>query len=170
MKKGDIVGRNIEIIKGEILALGFETKVRAEDWIRKTNATGEAKLRQDGGWDVVASNTHQTQQQAKVMWVVEHEASLEIEPGAYSIVNWKEEGWFVLIEATPSYQSSVAEMSDEQLRESIETLRNTKVTQSKTRTSKPKKEAVDKNDPLALALAGLSELEKEKLKRKLGLI
>ena len=171
MKKGDIIGRTYKIEEGENLATGFESEVSASDWVKHNKERGVPKLQSNGEWNVVASTSYFKEQRAKVQWVVGDEASVNMGNDAYKILDLKVAlDWKVVEEAPPSFQSNVAQMTDEQLRESIEALRNKRVGLPKPRAYKVKAPVVDKSDPIAQALAKLSPTEKLALKRKLGLV
>lgn len=105
----------------------------------------------------------------KITWVVGDEvAYMDLQSGMYRIFNIKEEpGWKVTIEATPSFQSSLAQMSDEQLRESIIKMRQTRAPLPKSTRNKVE---VESNDPVSQALVALNPEQREKLMKKLGMI
>ena len=105
----------------------------------------------------------------KVMWVIDNEASIQDSAtGMFTIVNLDEEkDWVVEVSADPTYQSTVINMTEEQLRQSIEDLRNNR--QSAPKVIKRQRGAIMKKDPIADALAKLSPEKREALKRKLGL-
>jgi len=112
---------------------------------------------------------------AKVNWIVGDEVALEFPNGGCSILNLKEpenEGWVVVQEAAPEYQTSVEHMTDEQLRNSIDELRMRRISQpARTRVTKvsaPKMTEEEKK--LNNVLKGKSPEQLLELQRKLGLI
>ncbi len=108
-----------------------------------------------------------------VQWVIDGTASIQLPNYTFYMANLKEEpDWVVLHESAPSYQSSVADMTNEQLKASIEALRNQRVvnTTPKVKVRKQRTDVVDKNDPMAVALAGMAPEEKAALMKKLGMV
>ena len=107
--------------------------------------------------------------EGEIVWVIGDEYSLRSLDGhGYHIYKEGELADFkVTFESAPSYQSTVAGMSDEALRASIEGLRL-----ARSRISSPikgKRERTPKGDPMKELLASLPEEERAKLKEKLGL-
>lgn len=110
--------------------------------------------------------------EGEVQWVIDDEASVRYPNGGFNIINLKEDlDWKILVESVPSYQSSVANMTVEQLQASIDNIRNQRATSSvpKVKISKIR-ETVDKNDPLAVALASMPPDKKLALMKKLGMV
>lgn len=110
--------------------------------------------------------------EALVNWVVEDEAGITyLSPpdwkGGAKVVNLKEEEWKVTLESTPSFQSSVAEMSEEELRESIDRLRESR---KHIPAPRVRGDRVKKDDPVSKAFAHLSKEKREEVMRKLGLL
>lgn len=110
--------------------------------------------------------------EALVNWVVEDEAGITyLSPpdwkGGAKVVNLKEEVWVVTWESTPSFQSSVAEMSEEELRESIDRLRESRKHLPSPRV---RGDRVKKDDPISKAFSHLSKEKREEVMRKLGLM
>lgn len=105
---------------------------------------------------------------ADVKWVVDNEMALQYADGSYRVVTISEEPeWIVTYESAPSYQSSVANMSDEELRLSIDALRNNRLPVAKK--ERVAREPVD-NDPMAKVLASLTSEKKLELMRKMGMV
>ena len=110
--------------------------------------------------------------EAKVTWVVGDEAGITFlsppdwKDGAKVINLIEEPDWKVIVESVPSFQSSVVEMTEEQLRESIDGLRESRkhIPAPRTRGSR-----VSKDDPIAKALANMGKEEREALMKKLGI-
>ena len=109
--------------------------------------------------------------QAEVNWVVGDEAGIKfLSPPDYKgtvdlITNLSE--WTVVVESAPTYQSSVAQMTEEQLRASIDGLRCQRVLPPKTPRVTVKRE---KADPITKALGQLGGAELEAMKKKLGMV
>lgn len=111
---------------------------------------------------------------ARVNWVEDGAAGITYtegdSKGLSNIVYLEEDkGWIVLISAQPTFQSSVASMSDEELSASIEGLRAQRSPSSLSRRpSRPSRPSRNKGS-IAKKLDGMSPAELEELKRKLGL-
>ena len=111
---------------------------------------------------------------AVVNWVVDFEAGVTyISPedyrGGCNNINIRE--WEVVVSAPESYQSSVEQMTIEELRASIDALRGSRVANPvhKTRRAMERTASEDEDDPLAKALAKLDPAKLAELKTKLGL-
>lgn len=122
--------------------------------------------------DIIAIQKEEDYITAHVNWVVDDEAGItymspDVYKGSQNVIKISE-GWEVIVESAPSYQSSVASLTDEELRESIDSLRRTRVTVPKT-TRGAKREPVS-NDPMAQALAKMDPIKKAELMRKLGMV
>lgn len=131
------------------------------DWITRTHVDGT-------GQEITI--------EAEVNWVIGDEAGiayLSPEPwkGGMNVIDFVKgpDKWTVTHESAPSFQSSVAEMTEDELRESIDHLRETR---KHIPVTKPRSQRVGKaksSDPMAKALAGLSKKEQAELIKKLGL-
>lgn len=122
--------------------------------------------------DYISLNKDGETLEAKVNWVVDDEAGInylspDVYKGSSKVINIKEEAWQVTVSSDPTYQSSVASMSDTELRESINSLRQTRVSLPKATRAKV---ASISTSPLAQALDKLTPEKKAALMKKLGLI
>ena len=111
-------------------------------------------------------------EEAQVNWVIDGGVAIQYKDGNCRIFELVDEpDWKVIVESVPSYQSSVENMTDDDLRKAIDDLR----AQRTFITSKPKRisikrETVDRSDPLAVALASMPQDKKAELMRKLGMV
>lgn len=179
MKKGDVVSKDLEVEKGTIVIRGCSTQESAVQsanqlTIEKYGRSMETEILPDelneGKIKAVILNAFTISIEATVSWVVEDTIALQLKDGSPRIIEENEIGeWKVVRESAPTYQSSVAEMTEEQLRESIETLRTTRATAPKIRKASTRVPTVDKNDPLALLLDTMPQEKKLALMRKLGM-
>lgn len=184
MKKGDIIERRKNLPSGSILIRGCKDEAQAEEFmltIDKHYSFHElpkmkiGQMEKDGLCVLLDEDTFLTIS-ARVNWVVEDEIAIEyLDTGGMVIFNQREEiDWVVVHEATPVYQDSVEHMTDEQLRESIEVLRDRRlsVPATKARVKSTIVKTVESNEDKALAsvLGGMSQEAKIELQRKLGLI
>ncbi|MBU2052491.1 hypothetical protein KKH13_04780 [Patescibacteria group bacterium] len=182
MKRGDIIALDTVLPAGEIVYRNCSSPEAATAFMQghffsEYNTSPTWELKQDpenfGGYIIVLTSPVMKHQEAKVNWVIENEIAIQYKDGNSRIIDINEEkDWKVIVESVPSYQSSVAELSDDQLRESIELLKSQRMHHDP-RARKPREvstPAVDKNDPIAMALAGLSPEKKEALMRKLGMV
>lgn len=117
---------------------------------------------------------------ALVRWIVDYEVGVEFDNGELGILDLKSElglAWKVKVESSPVYQTSVDHMTDDQLRASIDLLRNkrmmlppkpSRVSKSKTKVVKE----VDSPEQIQLKniLGSMSAEKKLELQRKLGLV
>ena len=108
----------------------------------------------------------------KVQWVIENEVSIHCDDDikAYTIIDLNDPTYKITVtqEAAPSFQSQVANLTDEELHAQIESLRNGRVAlapEPKKRATKVSKE----DDELMKMLALLSPEEQANLTKKLGL-
>jgi len=117
---------------------------------------------------IVAGTAFITKEDARVIWVIDQEAAISFihEQTMHLIINTEDEDWKVIQESTPSYQSQVASMSDEELKAAIDVARYARAT------IQPKKalKASQVIDPLEAKLASLSAEDRQKIMIKLGLI
>lgn len=184
MKKGDIIQRRKELPSGSILIRNCPDEAFAEEKMltidKHYNFNELPRMKivvdvKDGICLVLDEDTYLTVQ-ARVNWVVENEVAIEyLDTGGMIIFNLLEESdWIVVHESTPVYQDSVEHMTDEQLRESIEILRNKRLSvpvksiRVKSTTVKIVESPEDK--ALSSVLSSKSPEEKLELMRKLGLV
>ena len=120
----------------------------------------------------------------KVQWVVGEEASIEDisenKRGSFSILNVNNQEVSkieLLISATPNFQSSIAQLTDEQLRASLDALRSRRLPAvDKVRkvrsvvTEEDIEDAQASEDPIAKLLKSLPADKKEALMKKLGMV
>lgn len=147
MKKGDIIAKDVIVEQGTVLASNYDDEETAQSYLRKErlNATVVPDPEHPGKFLVVAKNTQSNAVKAHVMWVEDGTASIEylVSLGSYSLINLEEEPeWKVIQESAPSYQSSVASMSEEELRASIESLRSQRASMPTGAKSKARKVSV----------------------------
>jgi hypothetical protein len=184
MKKGDILAKDTILPIGDIVYLNCSSKEQADNYMTTTFLNEYKTLPQyevktdpynPNALAVFLLSPVIKHEEVEVQWIIENEVAIKHKSGNYTILDLNDEEdkkYKVIFEALPTYQSSVANLSDEQLRQSIENLRN----QRKPLTNKPRKErtppvpAVDKSDPIAMALANLPADKKEALMKKLGMI
>jgi len=171
MKKGDIVAREIFFEQGEILATNFKSSQIAEEWRKNHAPHAEVQhVINDAGdyYDVITREVHRQTEEAEVQWVVDKDVALKFKDGSFKIIEIdKDPEWKVIKEAVPTYQSSVAQMSDEQLRASIDQLRQSRITLPKAPRvrGKPK----EKSDPILTVLSKMDPTKKRELMKKLGM-
>lgn len=108
--------------------------------------------------------------EGEIMWVVGEEFSIRnLDSLGYSIYRQGDlANLEVTFESAPSFQSSVAEMSDDALRKSIEELRQKRATLP--RPSRGQGQRRTKEDPIMKLIASLSKEETTKLMEKMGMI
>ena len=111
----------------------------------------------------------------KVMWIVEDEVSIqqEADPRSFTVFDPKDTDYKVTIlqESAPSFQSQVASLSDEELREAVNSLRGGRIhipTPPKTKKAREPKLSAEELQLSAL-MASMTPEEQQKLKEKLGL-
>lgn len=189
-KKGDVIERRREIPKGYVLIGNIRSEDAARDKISEVfnywNLPRTIGL--DVGVDeantafavIAGEDTYETQR-AKINWRVDHEVGATLVNSGGSVLfdlnELEVEGWVVVESAAPEYQSTVAHMTEDQLRESIDELRHARVSQPPAqRKMKTKRAAVPKvkmcaaDKKLSGVLNGMSEEAKIALKRKLGML
>ena len=181
MKRGDVIARDSIREVGTTVLHNASSEERAKafmetDFLMEHNCIPAYDVKPDelnpGGLMVVLTQAVMKHEEAQVTWVIDGAAAIRYKDGRGRIfVLADETDWKVIVESVPSYQSSVEDMSDEQLRQAIDDLRaqRTFIT-SKPRRISIKRENVDKNDPLAVALASMPTDKKVELMRKLGMI
>jgi hypothetical protein len=177
MKKDDVVERTIVLSSGASVLHNVSSPENAKRFMEieflpqfGVIPPYEIKLNEETSqMDLIILCDVERKEQAKVNWVIDNEAALQFKDGTCLIINIEEKEWIVIQESVPSYQSSVADMSDEQLRASIEALRSQRATlPTKTKTRVPKE--VVSSDPMAQALANMSPEKKLELMKKMGMI
>jgi hypothetical protein len=174
MKKDDVIAKTTIVPKGTIIAHNFSTQTKAEEWI-KANCPELGEVCVDdlnpGAIGVRTSKDHEEVIEGTVNWMVDKDVAITLKNGGSIVVNLDEEPeWKVIQEAPPSFQSSVAHMSDEQLRQSIDALRAQRIVQPKARRIREDKDEFDKSDPIAQALSQMPPEKKLELMKKLGMI
>ena len=174
MKLGDIVSREVVWEVGYVLLRNASSRESAGAFMKAEYPTLPYEVVQDednpNALCVKLISIHVYTEQAKVKWVVEDEAALVLGNGDYKIIEIsKEPEWKVTYESAPSYQSSVAQMSEEELRASIDALRAGRLPVAR-KERVAREPAVDKNDPVAVALASMSPEKKQALMKKLGMV
>lgn len=179
MKKGDIVAKTEILPVGSPILHNPSSQESAMHFLETTfykqygcKPAVEIKVDETTGKEALCLREEvRIEHRAKVQWVVGDEAALGFEDGGYRIINIKEEpDWTVVVEGVPSYQSSVEHMSDEDLVAAVEQLRMQRTINTQVKVKKERTPTVSKNDPLALALSGMSEEKKKELMKKLGMI
>ena len=181
MKKGDLIGKDTILEIGTVILSNVSSSEVAKNFV-------ETDFFQKHGivpsWEIKPDPQDTTQQavvltqavaeheEATVNWVIDGAAAIQYKDGSCRIFELVDEPeWKVLRESVPSYQSSVENLTDEQLRQAIDDLRQQRTFIS----SRPKKvrstqEKVDKDDPLAVALASMPAEKRAELMRKLGMV
>ena len=122
--------------------------------------------------DTIARYYQEQNFEATVNWVVGEEAGITyLSPpdwkGGAKVINLVEESdWKVIRESVTTFQSSVAQMSEEELRESIDKLRESRmhIPSPRLRSSR-----VVASDPVSKAFSKLPKEKREALMKKLGI-
>ena len=169
MKKGDQIKKIEHLTAGTQVARNFSSLQSADVWIETIRMPVRAQPSEEfpGTFHVVLKEDYDLITRAKVMWVVEQDVSiLDLDTGMYAIVEMKD--CEVEIEGTPSYQSTVENMSEQQLRDSLDVLRSQRRTAP--RVSIKKAVPKVKEDPMMKVLAKLDPDKKAELMKKLGLV
>lgn len=111
-------------------------------------------------------------QEGTINWVIDGDCAVRFADGNYAIftIATEEPQWKVIVESVPSYQSSVENLTDEELRKSIDDLRAQRVSIPSKSRKISTKEVVDKDDPMAVALASMPADKKLELMKKLGMV
>ena len=182
VKKGSILELEVIVKQGEQLVFGINSAEEVHTWMGK-NAQDTfgvmpgyrvgADMVNIGRFSAFALTGFIKKRQAKVSWVIGDEVALQYDDGGFVVLSVPEveANWKVIKEAVASYQSSVEHLSDEQLRLSIEGLRATRTPgASPYKKKKGTKVKVDPNDPMAKVVAGMNEVQKQELYKKLGLV
>ena len=174
MKKGDIIAKELIIEQGTPIAHGFLNEEDALIYIKrgKLNGKVEPDCLNEGKVMIVYKSTHHGNIEAHVNWRVDDAVGISYlnTEGSGEIDLKEEPDWKVIQESAPSYQSKVAQMSEEELKESIESLRTQRASLPSSRVKKvrAKAEPVD-TSPLALKLAAMPADKRAELMKKLGL-
>lgn len=174
MKRGDTIAKETNLDIGSVVAhnLSSEEKAKAymeTDFLQQHGILPSYKL--ENG-EIVLTQTVIQKEEATVNWVIDGACAIRFKDGSYRIFEIADEPeWKVIVESVPSYQSSVENLSDEDLRKAIDDLRaqRTFIT-AKPRKTPTKREAVDKNDPMAQVLASMSPEKKLELMKKMGMV
>ena len=180
MKRGDIIARDSILDIGTVVLHNCSSIETAKafmetDFLQEHNCLPTYELKPDElspeAQAVVLTQAVMKHEEAQVNWVIDGGVAIRYKDGSNRIFELVDEvDWKVIVESVPSYQSSVENMSDEQLRQAIDDLRS----QRTFITSKPRKvstkSTVDKSDPLAVALASMPPDKKVELMRKLGMV
>ncbi len=170
MKKGDQVKKIKHLVVGTQIAHNFNQLEQAQAWANKMDMPLRAQSSKEfvGTYHVVLKEDYDLVERAIVKWVIADEMSiLDKETGLYAVVEVKD--WIVEIEGTPEYQSTVANMSDQQLRDSLDCLRVQRKTAPRIKIRSPR-EAKVKEDPMMKVLNKLDPVKKAELMKKLGLV
>ena len=190
MKKGDVIEKRRSLDIGSILIRNCTDEAHAENimleiekhynfrTIPKMEIKRFGLQPQADGLCVVLSEPSYVTIQAKINWIIDNETSIEyLDTGGMEILDMslpENQGWVVIHEASPEYQTSVEHMTDEQLRASIEELRARRQSRPESRAKATRltiKSAPTSAEDKALAslLSSKSPEEMLELKRKLGL-
>ena len=158
------------LAQGDALMHGFDSMSEAEQYAKQNNiiALPTPDLLNPGKFQLSAKNTNTFTVEAIVNWVVGDEASITYDNGGMEIISIPEGGYKVIRESAPSYQSSVADMSEEDLRASLDALRTSRAKMPSVKT-KVRKQVV-KMSPIEKLLADAPPEKVEELKRRLGLV
>lgn len=180
MKRGDIIAKDSILNIGTVILTNVGSPETAKNFV-------ETDFFQEYGiiptWEIKPDPDDPTQQavvltqaimkheEATVNWVIDGAVAIQYKDGGCRIFELTDEPeWKVIFESVPSYQSSVEDLTDEQLRQAIDNLRSQRTfISSRPRKSSSKKEVIDKNDPIAVALASMPAEKKAELMRKLGM-
>jgi len=173
MKKGDQVKKIKPLTAGTEIAHNFSTLVRAEEWAKTMDMPLKARPSSEfpNTFHVVLKENYDLVERGLVKWVISDEMSiLDKSTGLYHVVAVSD--WEVEIEGTPEYQSTVASMSEQQLRDSLDCLRTQRRTAPRVRIKAPGAPRLPrvKEDPMMKALAGMDPVKKQALMEKLGMV
>jgi len=173
MKKGDQVKKIKHLVAGTQVAHNFNTLETAQAWADKMDMPLRAQPSREfsSTFHVVLREDYDLVERALVKWVIADEMSiLDKETGLYAVVETKD--WIVEIEGTPEYQSTVANMSDQQLRDSLDCLRTQRRTAPRIKIKSPRAAGAPrvKEDPMMKTLNKLDPVKKAELMKKLGMV
>jgi len=124
--------------------------------------------------DIISKTVEGEVFEALVNWVVESEMGItymkpETYKGGSTLIDLGEDKeWKVIQESAPSYQSTVASMSEDELRESIGKLRKGRTHLPKVKTKVRGVRA--KDDPITKAFKNLPPEKREALMKRLGMV
>ena len=178
MKKGDIVQKEYISPQGNVLCRNFNSQEDARLY-GKTLADACTVIPDDlntGKFMLLSQSTQYAKKEGVIHWVIGKEASIVFDDHSYVIVDTEafETGeWKVIREAAPSFQSQLADMSDEELKASIDSLRNSRmsITQRRSRqlavTPSEDEEDDTPKDDMSKAIGKLTPEQLAKLMEKL---
>ena len=179
MKEHDVIGKETIIPVGHIFVHGAESAEWIANYMKHTIEKEyghpiEYVVIEDilNAGRLAASNVKEFTHvlEAEVNWVVDVDMGITYPDKTMSTINLIEEPeWKVIREAPICYQSSVGEMSDEELTSAIGALRDNRKAMPKQAASR-NAAPVDKNDPVAVYLASLSPEERMRKMKALGMI
>jgi len=130
--------------------------------------TKQAKTLNIGSWCAVTLQPFVSLDKRTVQWVVGDKASLESSDGTCTIVDSLDE-WKVIQEAIPSFQSTVDELSIEELQKGINNLRTSRQNAKVPARKQGKKSTLSLEEKkMQEALRKLTPEQKERLKNALG--
>ena len=174
MKKGDQIMQITHQTAGTQIAHNFESLESAEAWAKTIDMPLRAQRSSEFSdtFHVVLREDYDMVRRAKVNWIVDTDVGITyLDDGLYAVIDAAAEGWVVEVPSAPSYQSTVENMSEQQLRDSLEVLRSKRRTSPRFNISKPKvRGAKVKEDPMMKALAGMDPEKKKALMIKLGMV
>lgn len=188
MKKNDIVQKLVQAGIGEVLVRGHASVEGIHNWMTQYCVKYYQK---QVPYEVVMDDMNKGRMMAisragfmipkkgKVQWAVGDEASIKhLDSDSFEVINVKTNvrGWVVTEEATPSYQSNVVMMSDDELKEALQNLRRKRVQTAvpkktrRTSSSIPREKMSEGDKKLKGVLDGLSAEKKAELMKKLGMV
>ena len=184
MKKGDVIQKLKIIETGDIVIGNIDYEHDVDKFVaslpgiygRPIDVECVADPHNKGKFALASRERVTLSVEAKINWIVDYEAGVTyVEDEGMAVVDVRD-GWTVIFEATPEYQTSVEHLSDDELRASIEGLRGARVARPKpvakakgTRAARqPAMTAEEKST--ASVLAKLTPEQREKLMKKLGMI
>ncbi len=181
MKKGDTIQRTALLPAGTIVLRNPTSQEMARsfmetDFLAQYGAipTWEIHTEEATGQQAVFLTSPISQvETAIVQWLIDDEVAIKQANTTYRIFRLADEpDWVVILESSPSYQSSVENLSDEDLRRSIDNLRSQRTCASPPRTKKvaTPTEKVNKSDPLSIFLDSLTEEKRLSMMKKLGMM
>jgi len=181
VKRGDTIAKDTILEIGTVVLHNCSSPENAKsfmetDFLSRYNCLPGYELKQDEfnptARAVVITQAVINHEEAIVNWVIDGACAIKYKDGNCRIFEIVDEpDWKVIIESVPSYQSSVENLTDEQLRGAIDDLRSQRVNlPTKVRKASVKREVMDKNDPLAVALSSMSADKKLELMRKMGMV
>ena len=134
MKRGDIIAKDSILDIGTVILTNVSSPESAKsfvetDFFQEYNCIPTYEIKQDPGDStqqaVVLTQAVMKHEEATVNWVIDGAAAIQYKDGDCRIFELADElEWRVIFESVPSYQSSVEDLSDEQLRKAIDDLRS----------------------------------------------